>query len=93
MCSWRSHLLRNTPWTEYALYHTFLESTGAFDRYHVPRGPEAIYDNERSVWFEREFRDAKIEQFMRGEAQFLVMQSNTEIAPERIWEKVRYYLE
>ena len=93
VCSWRSHLLRNTPWTEYSLYHTFLESSGIFDRYHVGRGREAIYDNDRSVWFERDFLDAKIDEFMRGEASFLVVQSNTEIAPERIWEKVRFYLD
>jgi len=28
--SWRSYLLRNLPWTEYALYNTFLEANGSF---------------------------------------------------------------
>ena len=92
-CSWRSHLLRNTPWTEYALYFTFLESTGAFDTFHVARGPDAIYDNARSVWFERDFANAPLEAFMHGPAPFWVVQSNTHIPPDRVWEKVRPYLE
>jgi len=90
--SWRSHLLRNTPWTEYSLYHTFLENAGIFDRYHVRRGSDAIYDNHNSVWFEQDFCDAAIERFMRSNAFFLVIQSNTEIPPDAIWEKVAAYL-
>lgn len=91
--SWRSQLLRCTPWTEYSLYHTFIEGTGQFDRYHVRRGGEAIYDNYRSVWFERDFQDMQLDDFMQGEALFLVMQSNTGIDPGLVWEKVRGYLE
>lgn len=92
-CGWRSHLLRNTPWTEYSLYYTFLESTRTFDWYHVRRGREAIYDSDRSVWFKRDLAEVNIEEFMRGEGFFLVIQSNTGIPAEEIWDKVRAYLE
>lgn len=30
----RVYLMAARPWTEYALYYTFLETSGRFDRYH-----------------------------------------------------------
>jgi Family of unknown function (DUF6492) len=85
--SWRSYLLRNLPWTEYALYHTFLERTGLFDRYHVHGGPDAIYSN--CVWMESEFDDWNPAADFPGETfRFSVVQSATRIPPERVWVKV-----
>jgi hypothetical protein len=51
--SWRSFLVRNLPWTEYALYMTFLEATGRFDRHHLLAGEDALYAN--AVWMESQF--------------------------------------
>lgn len=90
--SWRSHLLRNTPWTEYSLYHTFLESAGLFDRYHIRREDDAIYDNANSIWNVQDFRDDAFEAFMNGPAYFLVVQSNTEIPADTVREKIAAYL-
>ncbi len=48
--SWRSYLLRNLPWTEYALYNTYLEAMNLFEEFHFHGGPYAIYDTYNSVW-------------------------------------------
>jgi hypothetical protein len=82
--SWRSFLLRNLPWTEYALYHTFVERTGAFETYHVHGGADAIYSN--CVWMEDEFADWDP---AAASAPFSVVQSATRIPPERVWARVR----
>jgi Family of unknown function (DUF6492) len=86
--SWRSFLLRNLPWTEYAVYHTFLEATGLFDRYHVLGGDEALY--ARAVWMESQFDDWPAEEiFVRANGFcFTIVQSATRIPPERVLAKV-----
>ena len=80
---WRAYLLRNLPWTEYALYHTFLERTGRFDAYHVLAGEDAIYAN--GVWIESQFDEWDPN---GGDAPFTVVQSATRIAPGRVREKL-----
>jgi hypothetical protein len=82
--SWRSFLLRNLPWTEYALYHTFLEARGRFERYHVLAGHDAIYSN--SVWMAGDFDEWDP---AATATPFSVVQSATRIPPERVWAKVR----
>jgi hypothetical protein len=77
---WRSYLLRNLPWTEYALYHTFLEQTGRFDLYHVLVEDEAIYGN--NVWIESEFDDW--EPSSDGPFHFSVVQSATRVPAELV---------
>jgi hypothetical protein len=86
--SWRSFLLRNLPWTEYALYHTFLEACGLFRAYHVHGGDDAIYGN--SVWMESQFADWDPAAALEPEASFSfsVVQSATRIAPDAVWAKV-----
>ena len=84
LVSWRSYLLRNLPWTEYALYYTFLERTGSFDAYHVHGGREALYSN--CVWMEDDFADWDPAD---ASAPFSVVQSATRIAPENVWARVR----
>jgi hypothetical protein len=84
--SWRSYLLRNLPWTEYALYFTFLERTGLFDRYCVHGGRDSIYSN--CVWMESEFEDWDPAADVPGATfRFSVVQSATRIPPDRVWTK------
>jgi hypothetical protein len=84
LASWRSFLLRQLPWTEYALYHTFLERTGRFDRYHELAGEDAIYGN--CVWMESQFEDWDPGQ--RGRYCFSVVQSATRIPPALVRERL-----
>jgi hypothetical protein len=92
LASWRSFLLRNLPWTEYALYHTFLERTGLFDAYHVLAGEDAIYAN--AVWLESQFAewDPGAPSDADGRSCFSVIQSATRIPPEQIWAKIEPHL-
>jgi hypothetical protein len=80
---WRRFLLERLPWTEYALYHTFLEQTGLHDTYHVLAGHDVVYSN--SVWMESEF-DAWDPAATRSP--FCVVQSATRIPPERVSAKL-----
>ena len=86
--SWRSFLLRNLPWTEYALYHTFLERTGLAAKYHELAGEDAIYDN--CVWMESQFEGWDP---AGGRAAFSVVQSAARIPPEAVLSKVDPYVE
>ena len=92
VASWRSYLLRRLPWTEYAVYGTFVEATGLFDRYHVLGGDHAIYGN--GVWIESQFDewDAEATFNRRDGFCFTVVQSATRIPPERVWAKVEPHL-
>ena len=92
VASWRSHLLRKLPWTEYAVYGTFLEATGLFERYHVLAGEDAIYGN--AVWMESQFDEwDAAATFGRSDGFcFSIVQSATRIPPERVWAKVEPHL-
>ncbi len=92
LASWRSHLLRSLPWTEYAVYHTFLEQTGLFDRYHVVAGEDAIYSH--AVWIESQFDDWDAAATFDASDGFCfsVVQSATRIPPARIREKIEPHL-
>jgi hypothetical protein len=83
--SWRSFLLRNVPWTEYALYHTFLERTGLFGRFHIFADGEALYGN--NVWIESQFDDWHPDG--EGPFCFSVVQSATRIPPDRVAARVK----
>jgi len=93
--SWRSYLLRNLPWTEYALYYTFLEAMNLYDRYHVV-DPDTVLEGN-SVWKREEFAswDPRKSFCGRGKPNFFfaVVQSNLEIDAAQVWEKIRPYLE
>lgn len=77
---WRGALVRNTPWTEYTLYHTFMEGSGRWDRCHVDGGAEAVYDTEASFWWEKD--DWSVARARSGKAHFIIAQSNTGIPVE-----------
>lgn len=87
---WRLLLAAGTPWTEYALYYTFLEATGRFERFHEQRS-DCIYDLDGSFWRadSREFaawtpRDTTSHE---GAPWFAVVQSNTNVAPALVRRK------
>ena len=86
--SWRSYLMRKLPWTEYALYGTFVEATGLLERLHVLAGEDAIYGN--AVWMESQFEDWDAAAIFGADAApaFSIVQSATRIPPERVWAKV-----
>lgn len=95
LINWKSYLLRNLPWTEYTLYYTFLEATGLFDRYHV-LVEDRLYAAENSVWYKDRdrFLEWNPEKCFVGERNFFfcIVQSNTQISPKDIWDKVHPYL-
>ena len=91
--SWRSFLIRNTPWTEYSLYHTFLEAAKLFDRYHIDKGPEAIYGRSSSVWSKEQSASFDLDKFIKTEAYFLIFQSTSGIPIEDVWGKIGKYIE
>ena len=80
--NWRRALVRNTPWTEYTLYHTFMEGTGRWENFHVDGGTEAVYDTEASFWWEKD--DWSITRALQGKAHFIIAQSNTGIAVDLV---------
>lgn len=82
---WRRMLLASLPWTEYALYFTFLESTGRFDRYHAHA--------ERSLCGESLWRRDHFEQWRPSirrsdQPPFMVVQSILKIPPQQILDRV-----
>jgi Family of unknown function (DUF6492) len=89
---WRIYLLTYLPWTEYSLYYTFLEKMNLFDKYHV-RVEHSIYSHN-SVWYRDQFSSWNPEQsFDRADNSFFtVVQSNTGISADQVWEKVSAYL-
>ncbi len=88
--NWRTYLLRNLPWTEYALYFTFLEALGIYEEFYT-HGP--ICSN--SVWDKRAFASWRAEESFVGQRTFFftVVQSNTGVSVPDVWDRVRGYLE
>jgi hypothetical protein len=89
---WRVYLMAARPWTEYALYYTFLECNGSFDRYHFYT-PHCLYDGETSIWTAVNSQlpidwDPSPAFIGEGPPWFLVAQSNTGISVEAIRNKV-----
>jgi Family of unknown function (DUF6492) len=95
LVSWRSYLLRNHPWTEYALYYTFLEAMHLYDRYHFVHADTVLQGN--SVWKREELASWQPRKSFGGKDRptsfFSVIQSSLEIPAAQVWEKVRPYLE
>lgn len=81
--AWRVYLMAARPWTEYALYYTFLETNGRFEHYHF-YAPYCIYDLDHSLWYAANGElpgDWNPAPAFSGEGPpwFLVAQSNTGI--------------
>jgi hypothetical protein len=86
--AWRARLLRELPWTEYALYHTFLEGVGTWDELHVRGRRNAIYGN--CVWIESQW--PSWHPHAGGAYCFSVVQSATRVAPKAVWQRVAPFL-
>ena len=90
--SWRVFLVAARPWTEYALYYTFLETSDRFSLYHH-YSTYCIYDVERSLWHAVNNQlpaDWEPGPAFQGEGPpwFLVAQSNTGIAADTMRSKL-----
>lgn len=92
LVSWRSFLIRKVPWTEYSLYNTFLEGKNLFENYHIRGGRHTIYDGSESVWDKEKWINWDLERVLRRGSFFLVIQSNIEVPPHMIWDKVGRHL-
>jgi hypothetical protein len=90
---WRAWLAASSPWAEYAMYFTFLEATGRFERYHF-QSDYCIYDVERSVWWRSAFDtwDASALFEGHGPPYFAVIQSNMGVPAARVWQKLAPWL-
>jgi len=88
---WRLYLIRIGPWTEYSLYYTFLEASDLFEKYHFLLD-KPIWGN--SVWYLDQYDSWDAASSFLGERTFYfsVIQSNTGINPDEIWQKVCPYL-
>lgn len=89
--SYRLLLAASAPWTEYALYYTFLEAMGRYDAFHVTT-PYCLYDLSHSVWRDqaRAFEKLDLSAAFAGAGPpwFLVVQSNTRIPPSEVRKKL-----
>jgi len=90
--AWRRYLIRHQPWTEHALYGTFLDAMGLFDRYHLDGGPAAFYGN--CVWEEADLPRWDPARSFAPDAPggFSVVQSNAGITADGLWKLVSGFL-
>jgi hypothetical protein len=88
LVSWRSLLIRNTPWTEYSLYNTFLEGMNLFGKYHIRRSCNAIYSRSASVWVDEHRMSWSLEECLKDNSLFVVIQSNTGVPACTVWDRV-----
>ena len=89
---WRAYLFRQVPWTEYALYHTFLEGMDRFDRYHVARGAYAVAGH--SVWSPKDWPSWDPAMSFREDApfHFSVIQSASAVSAEAVAERIEPFV-
>lgn len=87
--AWRLFLTAGFPWTEYALYYSFLEAHALFERFHF-ESERALYDGDRSVWFVDDFQTWDPAPLFEGEGPpyFVVLQSNTGVPVEAFADKL-----
>lgn len=92
---WRLWLGSSTPWTEYALYYSFLESTGRYEAYHFDT-ERCLYDVQRSVWKAdgpnfQEWDPAQVFDCEDG-AFFVVVQSVANVPVTAVQQKIERFL-
>ncbi len=91
LAAWRLYLSSGLPWTEYAVYYSFLEATQRFFVYHQEHNT-GIADEQHSFWrgnkvdladwsHEHLFDDV-------GPPYFAVIQSNTGVTADQVRNKV-----
>ncbi len=89
---WRSELLRRRGWTEYSLYHTFVEARGSFEElYHAvePGGWLGPSVWGASAWEGWSAHDAFLG---AGDHRFSVIQSTAGISAEAVYERIAPYM-
>lgn len=88
------YLLAGLPWTEYALYYSFVELRGRLEHHHRI-SDRCIYDIEGSVWFRPQTRlthwDPAASFQGEGPPWFLVVQSNTGLEPGEVERSLNKY--
>ena len=91
LAPWRLYLIAALPWTEYALYYSFLELRDRLAHYHVERDV-GICDEQNSFWRADElpFNEWRHEHLFQGDGPpfFVVIQSNTGVTAEQVREKL-----
>lgn len=91
---WMNYLAAATPWAEYALYFTYLEATGQFERYHT-ESDACIYDIQRSLWKSTKTLDGWDPTPLfegDGPPYFAVIQSNAELPVDQLWQHLAPWL-
>ena len=93
LVGWRSYLLRNLPWIDTVVYDTFLERTGQLEQYHRVNGEPTIAGN--CVWYKNTWPTWRPEESFTNREDFFfsVLQSNTGLTVEEVWERVRPFLD
>jgi hypothetical protein len=83
---WRRVLLASLPWTEYALYFTFLEGTGRFEHFHA-HAPRSLAGD--CLWRSDRFEDWQpAARRNSSRPPFMVVQSIARIPPHLILQRV-----
>lgn len=90
--SWIRDLAFRLPWTEHALYFTYLESAGLLDDYHFYEPGRAVYGN--SVWSGSSLTDWDPRQSFRDDAPFVfsVVQSNRRVPAVELQRRLARWL-
>lgn len=93
LLDYRAYLIKSLPWTEYSLYYSFCEAKGLLEKYHI-QDPDCICAGEQSIWHENEYENWHPEHCFKGERNFFfcVIQSNTQIPADAVWQKVEKFL-
>lgn len=82
LCAWRLYLAASVPWTEYAVYYTFSESSGIFHDFFLESNI-GIYDFANSIWYKEDFEQKLLQLNScfdgKGPPYFIIVQSNTHI--------------
>jgi len=85
-------------WTEYSLYYLFLEKNNEINTYHTICGtkeaPQRLLSNKNSVWNSTPFEtwDPSIVFSNKDTSLFCVIQSNKNISPNVVWNRVKKYI-
>jgi lipopolysaccharide biosynthesis glycosyltransferase len=93
--NYKEYLIKNIPWTEYALYNVFLEGKNLYDKFHINSGPESILSDLDSLQPSRPFFFWNPKKCFEGDNKyfFIVAHSMMKISPQKVWGKVNKYLE
>jgi hypothetical protein len=83
--NWIDMLLHRVPWTEQALYFTFLEGAGIFDKFHS-RTHDGVWYGASSVWSREDF--AAWEMPTDADSFFAVIQSRSGITAKEIRDRL-----